>query len=58
MAGFFSYCFDDAEGYCHEFDTLAEAKRAAKQYTKENPDTRVTLYGISSFSYENGKEED
>ena len=58
MAGFFAYCFDDGDGYSHEFDTLAEAKRAAKQYTKENPDIEVTLYGMSSFTYKNGKEED
>ena len=41
--GFFTYCFDGADGYTHEFDTLAEAKRAAKQHTKENPGFEVAI---------------
>lgn len=54
--GFFEYCFDDVNGMCQEFNTLAEAKRAAKQHSKENPDYEVYLYGMSSFRYLNGKE--
>lgn len=54
--GFFTYCFDGADGYTHEFDTLAEAKRAAKQHTKENPGFEVAIYGMSSFYYKDGKQ--
>lgn len=56
-SGFFSYCFDDYDGLCHEFGTLPEAKREAKKYTKEHPDgDEIALYGLSSFYYKNGKE--
>ena len=54
--GFFSYCFDDADGLCQEFDTLAEAKRAAKQCSAQNPDVEINIYGMSSFYYKNGKQ--
>lgn len=53
--GFFSYCFDDVDGLCREFDTLSECKRAAKQHSKENPDCEVYIYGMSSIHYLNGK---
>ena len=56
MSGFFSYCVDDADGYCREFETLAEAKRFAKQHSKENPDQEFGIYGMSSYYYQNGKE--
>lgn len=56
LSGFFSYCVDDANGECQEFDTLAEAKRFAKQHSKENPDQEFNIYGMSSFIYMNGKE--
>lgn len=54
--GFFSYCFDDVDGYCREFDTLAECRREAKQHSKENPDFEVVIYGMSSMKFVNGKE--
>lgn len=54
--GFFAYCFDDEEGYCKEFDTISEARRAAKEYSKEHPDFEVVLYGLSSMRFMNGKE--
>ena len=53
--GFFSYCFDDVNGLCQEFQTLAECKRAARQHSEENPDFEVNIYGMSSFKYLNGK---
>lgn len=56
LSGFFSYCVDDANGECQEFNTLAEAKRFAKQHSKENPDQEFNVYGMSSFYYQNGKE--
>lgn len=56
MSGFFEYCVDDVNGECQEFDTLAEAKRFAKQHSKENPDQEFNIYGMSSFYYQNGKE--
>ena len=54
--GFFSYCFDDVDGYCQEFDTLSECRREAKLYSKENPDFEVLIYGMSSMKFVNGKE--
>ena len=54
--GFFSYCFTDVNGYTQEYDTLGEAKRAAKQHSAENPDFEVNIYGLSSFYYLNGKQ--
>ena len=56
LSGFFEYCVDDVNGECQEFGTLAEAKRFAKQHSKENPDLEFNIYGISSFYYRNGKE--
>lgn len=56
MSGFFEYCVDDVDGLCQEFGTLAEAKRFAKQHSKENPDQEFNVYGMSSFTYMNGKE--
>ena len=56
LSGFFSYCVDDANGECQEFNTLAEAKRFAKQHSKENPDQEFNVYGMSSYYYQNGKE--
>ena len=56
MSGFFEYCVDDVNGECQEFNTLAEAKRFAKQHSKENPDQEFNIYGMSSFYYQNGKE--
>ena len=56
LSGFFAYCVDDANGECQEFNTLAEAKRFAKQHSKENPDQEFNVYGMSSFYYQNGKE--
>lgn len=56
MSGFFSYCVDDVNGLCQEFGTLPEAKRFAKQHSKENPDQEFNIYGMSSFTYMNGKE--
>ena len=56
LSGFFSYCVDDANDECQEFNTLAEAKRFAKQHSKENPDQEFNIYGMSSFYYQNGKE--
>ena len=53
---FFSYCVDDVDGLCQEFGTLAEAKRFAKQHSKENPDQEFNIYGMSSYYYQNGKE--
>ena len=55
-SGYFSYCVDDFNGYCQEFETLAEAKRFAKQHSKEHSDQEFTIYGMSSFHYINGKE--
>ena len=57
MSGFFEYCVDDVNGECQEFNTLAEAKRFAKQHSKENPDQEFNIYGMSSFYYVNGKEQ-
>lgn len=56
LSGFFAYCVDDANGECQEFNTLAEAKRFAKQHSEENPDQEFNIYGMSSFYYQNGKE--
>lgn len=51
------YCFDDEDGNCQEFATLAEAKREAKQYSKDHPDFEVNVYAIgSTITYMNGKE--
>ena len=56
LSGVFSYCVNDVNGLCQEFGTLAEAKRFAKQHSKENPDQEFNIYGMSSFTYMNGKE--
>ena len=56
LSGFFEYCVDDVNGECQEFSTLAEAKRFAKQHSKENPNQEFNIYGMSSFYYQNGKE--
>lgn len=56
LSGFFEYCVDDVNGECQEFNTLAEAKRFAKQHSKENPDQEFNIYGMSSYYYQNGKE--
>ena len=55
--GFFSYCFDDENGYCREFETLGECRKAARECSRQNPDVEISIYGMSSMHFINGKEQ-
>lgn len=48
------YCYTDVDGFVHEFPTLSEAVKSAKQYSQDNPDCEVNIFCSTSIYFLNG----